>query len=190
MHARVVALAVLVAACEPPVTENSSQGVHYDPGEPNLSTCKCMNIHGTCNADCSITCDSGYADCDIDVSNGCEAALSDPGTCGTCDNDCGECNDSPSCVAGQCAGKPLPNGAACHMKKTCGTSGMCVSGSCVCAAGVDLAGLPPAFHAPPDMAHGHDLPGDCSFTGGGTATATLVLLTAVVLLLNRRRRSE
>ncbi len=38
---------------------------------------------------CEQVCDPGFADCDGDAGNGCEADLSAPETCGSCDHDCG-----------------------------------------------------------------------------------------------------
>ena len=55
---------------------------------------------GTCNAgQCEVaSCDAGRADCDQDITTGCEADLSAPATCGTCDLDCG----GSGCVEGMC----------------------------------------------------------------------------------------
>lgn len=37
---------------------------------------------------CAVDCDPGFADCDGDLTNGCEASLSAASTCGRCDRDC------------------------------------------------------------------------------------------------------
>ena len=39
---------------------------------------------------CATRCDEGWADCDGDAANGCEADLSDPAHCGACGTRCGE----------------------------------------------------------------------------------------------------
>lgn len=48
---------------------------------------------------CSLVCDLGRADCDGDLSNGCEADLSDASTCGDCDT---ACAPSATCESGTC----------------------------------------------------------------------------------------
>jgi len=45
----------------------------------------------------SLECPPDMADCDLDPSNGCEASLTSPSTCGSCDRDC---------AGGVCAGDP------------------------------------------------------------------------------------
>ncbi len=47
---------------------------------------------------CSIACRPGFADCDMNAANGCEASLSSPATCGSCTNNCG----ARMCSAGMC----------------------------------------------------------------------------------------
>jgi len=43
----------------------------------------------TCSAGgCGLFCDGGFADCDGDGANGCEASLADPNTCGDCTTQC------------------------------------------------------------------------------------------------------
>jgi hypothetical protein len=186
-----LALFALLGACEPPVVERAQQA-QYEPGAPYATTCPCQAIHGTCDSSCLITCESGYADCNGDVSDGCEANLSDPSTCGDCKTDCNECNDHATCNAGKCAGTALPNGSACQAMATGGTgcsNGVCGGGECRCADGLDLSVLPPAFKPPPDMARGgRDVSGcACNLAGGGSATATVVLMLGIAMLLYRRR---
>ena len=47
------------------------------------------NAVPTCDAgSCSFECEPGWEDCDGDASNGCEASLASPATCGSCSNEC------------------------------------------------------------------------------------------------------
>ena len=188
MHLRLLLMALVFA---PSLAHATAPG-GYDPGEPYATNCvpACVPTNGTCNTDCSITCDADYGDCNGNVADGCETHLTDVGNCGSCGNDCGQCNDHPVCNAGACSGRPRPNGTFCKLSRTCNNpveGSACMSGSCQCVDGTDMA-LPIVIGPRPDMAHGHDLPGDCSFTGGGTATATMMLLVSVAVLLGRRRR--
>jgi hypothetical protein len=62
------------------------------PQPPKVCDAKCEapNAKGECKqGDCVYRCDSGFADCDADSSNGCESSLADNlATCGSCDNTC------------------------------------------------------------------------------------------------------
>jgi hypothetical protein len=172
----------------------------YEPAPAAVSACLpgCADLNGMCAADCmSIQCKDGWGDCNNDLKDGCETSLNDPTTCGACDNDCTGCNDNATCVLGtppHCGGKAMPNGAVCRPSKICldrGSGGTCMKGECMCGDQVDMANLPQPFAPMPDLSpRGFDLPGDCSFTGGGTATASMMLLVGAVVLLNRRRRSR
>jgi hypothetical protein len=52
---------------------------------------------------CAFTCDAGFADCDMDATNGCEARLDAVVSCGTCGTVCrGATNATPSCSRGAC----------------------------------------------------------------------------------------
>jgi len=53
---------------------------------------------------CAIaTCDNGFADCDGDPANGCEANVgSDPANCGFCGHECTVANGTAGCALGQC----------------------------------------------------------------------------------------
>jgi hypothetical protein len=66
----------------------------------------CTNAHGTTscvNSVCVPVCASGYADCDGDVANGCEANVeADPTHCGTCTKVCTVDSGSPICTNGVC----------------------------------------------------------------------------------------
>lgn len=72
------------------------------------STC-CNAINGTCNASCVPVCNSGYADCDGDASNGCETNLGAAGKklCG------GQCIPiGTCCTSSDCTTPPPP--ATCY----------------------------------------------------------------------------
>ncbi len=57
------------------------------------------NHIASCDND-TIKCIEGFADCDGDVSNGCEANLTADASCGSCNNDCKTSNKA--CVDGTC----------------------------------------------------------------------------------------
>ena len=53
---------------------------------------------------CSLTCDKGYADCDLQPFNGCEInILGNPLHCGDCKTACLFANSTPACDQGKCA---------------------------------------------------------------------------------------
>lgn len=59
----------------------------------------CGGAHATASCaagTCSLACDPGYADCDGDGANGCEADLAGAGSCGACGTSCG--GETPLCV--------------------------------------------------------------------------------------------
>ncbi|MFO0608207.1 MAG: hypothetical protein U0324_33890 [Polyangiales bacterium] len=65
--------------------------------------CAAANAASTCAAGaCAFTCNAGFADCDMNPANGCEADLSAPATCGSCSNRCAGMNGTPTCAAGVC----------------------------------------------------------------------------------------
>lgn len=69
---------------------------------------------------CTITeCDPGYANCDNQSGNGCEAALGSPQTCGSCSN---ACASGWACTNGKCQ---------CTSDSQCGTHEECCNGECV-----------------------------------------------------------
>ena len=51
---------------------------------------------------CGTTCKNGFEDCDGSSSNGCEANLSDPTTCGSCSNACPSQNGTATCSGTTC----------------------------------------------------------------------------------------
>lgn len=60
------------------------------------------NVTGaTCAAStCGLSCDAGYADCNGNLPDGCEADLAAPQHCGACGNVCGA--STPHCIQGAC----------------------------------------------------------------------------------------
>ncbi|MBI5534049.1 MAG: hypothetical protein HY898_15110 [Deltaproteobacteria bacterium] len=103
--------------------------------------CVCQLPHATTTcvkAGCSVkSCDIGFADCDGDPSNGCEADLASDGKhCGQCGNSCDDgngCTVGDSCQAGTCVPGTLitcdsPPNAQCYAAAgTCeAATGQCV----------------------------------------------------------------
>jgi hypothetical protein len=76
--------------------------------------CLFANADAKCDAGaCAIqACKTGFADCDLDPSNGCEINLdNDPAHCGDCATPCTpKPNVEPSCVARACIGGPCKAG--------------------------------------------------------------------------------
>lgn len=115
---------------------------------------RCSNPHGavSCLAGlCNPSCQSGFADCDDDTDNGCEADLSSSATCGTCGIACSNAHGTTSCVSGVCTPTCAVGYANCDgdaqngcetntasdprhcgtCTTPCGTNGqLCTSGSC------------------------------------------------------------
>ncbi len=59
----------------------------------------------TCEASaCGFVCDMGWEDCNMDPADGCEADLTSPATCGSCDN---VCMAGETCVDGMCSADNL-----------------------------------------------------------------------------------
>lgn len=57
---------------------------------PNVAASQCSAGEDNASTGCEILeCEQGWADCDGDASNGCEADLSDPQHCGACGTSCG-----------------------------------------------------------------------------------------------------
>jgi RHS repeat-associated protein len=108
-------------------------------------------------------CNAGFADCDHDPANGCEADLASVASCGACGRACVTANGTPACVGGACAvgacsagfadcDHDPANGCEADLSSvaTCGTCGnacptyahttiSCVSGGCV------VGGCAPGF---------------------------------------------
>jgi len=100
---------------------DASNGCETDLGNTvgHCGTCDtaCDASGGTpscSNGTCSITCNTGYANCDGDVSNGCEVNLAtDPVHCGTCVKVCDSTHGTASCTAGACGISCATNWANC-----------------------------------------------------------------------------
>ncbi len=88
------------------------------------TACSTPNATPACTSgQCSIlACNSGFADCDRQVANGCEVNLTqDPKNCGTCGTLCTEANGTAVCTSGLCALGPCNAGFAnCDGKYTTG----------------------------------------------------------------------
>ena len=71
--------------CETPQDEANCE----DCGKP----CASENGVGSCvDGECILACDEDFADCNYDGTDGCEASLNDPDSCGACDREClGSC---------------------------------------------------------------------------------------------------
>jgi hypothetical protein len=70
------------------------------------NACVVPNATAACRAGaCAVgTCNAGFADCDADVSNGCETTPGgDVSHCGACGNACALANATPVCTTGACA---------------------------------------------------------------------------------------
>lgn len=75
----------------------------------NCGACgrKCVDLPnvlsgGCADKRCQIICEPGFADCDQNPNNGCEAELDTPGSCGACGTDC---TDLPHVVSASCGEK-------------------------------------------------------------------------------------
>ncbi|HEX6837869.1 MAG TPA: hypothetical protein VF334_14925, partial [Polyangia bacterium] len=99
--------------CEPGcATDNDCTSVSDDGGtgifrcNPTTHACGpcCEPIHGTCAANCTITCDTGYGDCNGTPADGCETNTNTSLTnCGACDRACSNTNVATmTCAGGLC----------------------------------------------------------------------------------------
>lgn len=85
----------------------------------------CSSDHATSmclSGECAIVrCAEGYADCDGDPANGCEASLTSPEHCAVCSNTCASRpGAAPSCAAGACVWSCLAGRADCDSSATNG----------------------------------------------------------------------
>jgi hypothetical protein len=65
--------------------------------------CRPENATGSCvEGVCEASCDDGFADCNGDITDGCEADLSSPETCGDCATHCSDNGGTPLCDDGEC----------------------------------------------------------------------------------------
>lgn len=69
------------------------------------ASCELDHATPACDAGiCKVSkCDVGFEDCDGDASNGCEADLSSPATCGDCKTKCSSNGGAASCEGARCA---------------------------------------------------------------------------------------
>jgi hypothetical protein len=142
-----------------PSGQSSCQGICEDLGldSRNCGSCgtNCQTLPNAsgngCNAGtCSITCASGFADCDKNPANGCETNLvNSAANCGACGNACVVPNGTPQCVNAACSAASCNAGftncgSSCSTlqadQNNCGACGSVCSltsgiGSAVCASG-------------------------------------------------------
>ena len=91
----------------------------------------------TCTLEvCTLTCESGYDDCNKDPSDGCEAVVNDTNNCGGCGV---VCADKGTCVAGICRCGADASASICFM----GVQGTTCSGK-TCKCGVTTSCTLPA----------------------------------------------
>ncbi len=112
------------AACNPPcgVGKECVGGTCYDEDSCQVTGC---NAHSTCSGD-NCVCNSPWADCDGNFTNGCETDTNSSGShCGSCNSNCnGVCN------SGTCIPDPVcRGGAGCNSHATCTHSGCVCDGS-------------------------------------------------------------
>jgi hypothetical protein len=100
--------------CERPLRTATDCSACNRPCAPARAT-------GTCTqSGCEVDeCDPGFADCNDNPSDGCEASLADAAHCGSCDN---VCEDGAVCDNGTCA---------CADDDQCQSGESCCDGECV-----------------------------------------------------------
>jgi hypothetical protein len=109
------ALGGLVSGCG----RVSVELLSFDASTPDgsVSACVCENAHGTADCGsgrCEITCQSGYADCDANLQNGCETSVADGAAgCGECTVSCANPNGTTSCQQGLCVPVCTPEAGDC-----------------------------------------------------------------------------
>lgn len=91
--------------CDGLYSNGCEKNLNTDP--LNCGTCGkvCSSNNGTpgCSAGtCTISCTAGFANCDNNVTNGCEVPLNTTSNCGACGVTCTNANGSTSCQAGAC----------------------------------------------------------------------------------------
>lgn len=78
--------------CDGVATNGCEVNLATNPDNCNACGTKCSTANGTASCDagiCAIACNPGYANCDVSVTNGCEANLqTDSSNCGTCGHTC------------------------------------------------------------------------------------------------------
>ncbi len=101
--------------CNADPSDGCEAQLDSDPGNCGGCGNACVTPHATpaCSSGlCGIgSCDAGYADCNKDPSDGCEAKTDgDPTNCGSCGNVCPATGGSPICSSGQCGISKCPAG--------------------------------------------------------------------------------
>ncbi len=90
---------------------NASNGCEANTASDTSHCGACGNVcasgsrgAATCSAGvCGMLCETGWANCDGNAGNGCEAAIrSNPSHCGVCGNVCSLANATAACTAGAC----------------------------------------------------------------------------------------
>jgi hypothetical protein len=74
------------------------------PCDSTCGTTCCRGLHGSCDGNCAVACEAGYADCNGDVADGCEQALDSIDHCGGCNQKCDTTTvtGTPTCDGTQC----------------------------------------------------------------------------------------
>ena len=146
------------------------------------NACSSANGSASCTGGtCQISCTSGFADCNFNSADGCEAALNTVTHCGACGNACSFANANASCTAGTCVigsctagfGNCDSNGAnGCETALTtvtncgaCGNACSFVNANASCTAGTCVIGSCTAGFA------------DCNFNSADGCEAALNTVT-------------
>jgi hypothetical protein len=105
--------------CERSIRTLTDCGSCNTPCAPARATASCST--GMCTI---TTCSPGFANCDSQAANGCEASLGDPATCGSCNI---ACDEGWACTSGQCK---------CTSNDQCDEGLECCNGECISTSGV------------------------------------------------------
>ncbi len=113
--------------------------------------CSTANATPACTGGvCSVTCATGFADCDRDVDTGCETSVRTLSNCGACGRACALPNATATCATGACAVSACTTGFAncnnnaadgCEVNTTndnnhCGACGRVCAAGTACSRGV------------------------------------------------------
>ncbi|MBI5513696.1 MAG: hypothetical protein HY909_07995 [Deltaproteobacteria bacterium] len=104
-----------VARCNAPYADCDMMGANGCETDTSIAVAHCgrcgnacpmrPNAAVTCGGGmCGFTCNAGFADCDMDPSNGCEVELASAlGHCGACGRACAPANATGACAMGVCS---------------------------------------------------------------------------------------